>query len=129
MLAWYKLTVDVKRIGSPLGEKQEAPIFVGEVLSQPLVADEAARVRVAAITVRDGARTRLHHHDFDQVLVITDGLGILAGEAKEHHVQPGDVVFVPRGERHWHGAEPGGSMTHLSINEVGTTSLDESADP
>jgi quercetin dioxygenase-like cupin family protein len=41
-------------------------------------------------------------------------------------VRPGDVVFVPAEERHWHGAEPGASMTHVSVNLVGTTTIDES---
>ena len=115
----------VVRIGSPPPDRSDAAIFVGEVRAQPLVADEARQLRMGAITFDDGARTRLHHHDYDQVLVITDGQGILATEDEEHPVTPGDVVFVPAGERHWHGARPGASMTHISINTVGTTTLDE----
>ena len=115
----------VIRIGSPPPTAEDRPIFVGQVLSQPLVADEAEKLRIAAITFTNGARTRLHHHDFDQVLVIIDGSGILATESEQHQVRPGDVVFVPAGERHWHGAQAGASMTHVAVNLVGTTTIDE----
>jgi quercetin dioxygenase-like cupin family protein len=115
----------VTRIGSPPPTDADAPIFRGAVRAQPLVAEEARQLRLGAITFVDGARTRLHHHDYDQVLVITDGQGILATEAEEHAVSPGDVIFVPAGERHWHGARSGASMTHVSVNTVGTTTIDE----
>ncbi|HUR02217.1 MAG TPA: AraC family ligand binding domain-containing protein [Nonomuraea sp.] len=117
--------MDVHHIGTPPPARAERPILVGHVETQDLVGEEAAHLRMAAITFRDGARTRLHHHSFDQVLLITDGKGILASEAHQNHVSPGDVVFVPTGERHWHGAEPGASMTHVSITEVGETIIDE----
>ena len=107
--------------------EQQRPIFIGRVLSQPLVADEARVLRLGSITFRDGARTRLHHHDFDQVLVIIEGEGILASRSEEYQVSPGDVVFVPAGEPHWHGARPGASMTHVAVNLVGTTTIDEDA--
>jgi quercetin dioxygenase-like cupin family protein len=116
----------VVRIGDPAPTEQQGAIFRGRVLAQPLVREEARLHRLGAITFVDGARTRLHHHDFDQVLLITDGRGLVATEAEEHRVRPGDVVFVPAEERHWHGAEPGASMTHVSVNLVGTTTIDES---
>ncbi len=115
----------VVRIGTPPPTEQQRPIFKGRVLAQPLVGEEAQVHRLGAISFRDGARTRLHHHDFDQVLLITEGDGIVATDEHEHHVTSGDVVFVPAGERHWHGAAPNASMTHVSVNLVGTTTLDE----
>jgi len=114
----------VTRIDPAHAEEQRTPNFVGRVLAQPLVADEAEVLRLGAITFADGARTRLHRHDYDQVLLITGGAGILATPSEAHHVAPGDVVFVPAGEPHWHGAQPGASMTHVSINLVGTTVFD-----
>jgi quercetin dioxygenase-like cupin family protein len=116
----------VQRIGDPPPESDTRPIFRGRVETQSLVGEDARVLRIASITFRDGARTVLHHHDYEQVLVVTDGRGILATEHEEHYVQLGHVVFVPTGERHWHGAEPGQHMTHLSINTVGETVLDES---
>jgi quercetin dioxygenase-like cupin family protein len=103
-----------------------SPIFAGDVLRQNLVADgEATLLRVTAVTFLDGARNKLHHHAVDQVLVVTHGYGIVATESDELHVSPGDVVLIPAGERHWHGAEPEQDFTHLSILTPGAVTIDE----
>ncbi|MBX5491853.1 MAG: cupin domain-containing protein [Chloroflexi bacterium] len=104
-------------------ERATAPIFEGLVHTRPLVDGQqgARQLRLLSVTFAPGARTKLHYHTHEQVLVITEGRGILATEHEEHHVRPGDVVYVPVGERHWHGAEPEFSMTHLSINGPGET--------
>ncbi len=94
----------------------DSPIFEGQVLTQNLVADDDAELlRVTAVTFEDGGRNKLHRHSTDQVLVVTDGRGIVATENEELHVEKGDVILILAGERHWHGAEPGTSFTHLSI--------------
>lgn len=104
--------------------RSDNPIFVGEVAAQTIVDDAAAELlRVTAVTFRDGARNRWHRHAADQVLVITAGLGILADETGEHPVEPGDVVLISAGERHWHGARPGETMTHLSILTPGELTI------
>jgi quercetin dioxygenase-like cupin family protein len=106
--------------------RDEAPIFVGEVHRQPLVTDgDATLLRVTSVTFRDGARNRLHHHGADQVLVVTAGTGIVATEREEVRIEPGDVVLIPAGERHWHGAIPGADMTHLAILTPGEMTIDE----
>jgi quercetin dioxygenase-like cupin family protein len=93
-----------------------SPIFVGPVATQNLVAEEDAELlRVTAVTFEDGARNRWHRHTTDQVLVVTEGAGIVATEAGEVHVEAGEVICIPAGERHWHGAQPGRTFTHLSI--------------
>ena len=91
-------------------------IMVGEVVSQNLVAEgEAPSLRVTAVTFRDGAVNRWHTHSTEQVLVVTDGEGIVATQTEERTIAPGDVVLIQPGEKHWHGAAPGRTMTHLSI--------------
>lgn len=105
-----------------------SPIFVGDVATQNLVAEgEADLLRVTAVTFEDGARNRWHRHTTDQVLVVTAGRGIVATEAEEVSVAVGDVVFVPAGERHWHGAEPGEAFTHLSILTPGEMAIEDDA--
>ena len=104
--------------------RSDNPIFVGEVAAQTIVDDDAAHLlRVTAVTFRDGARNRWHRHSADQVLVITAGLGILSNETGEHPVESGDVVLISAGERHWHGARPGETMTHLSILTPGELTI------
>jgi quercetin dioxygenase-like cupin family protein len=108
-------------------ERNAGAIFLGLVHTQPLIDDRqgAEQLRILSVTFSPGARTKLHYHTHEQVLVITEGRGIVATEHETHHVVPGHVVYVPRGERHWHGAEPEFSMTHLSINGPGETHVVE----
>lgn len=99
-------------------------IFEGAVYRETVVDEsEAELLRLARIAFEPGARTRLHTHSFDQVLVIVEGSGILATEQQENGVEAGDVVLVPAGERHWHGATASTSMAHLSVTTPGTTDL------
>ena len=67
----------------------------------------------------DGARTHWHVHPGEQVLYILEGEGRVGTEHEEVQVAAGDVVYTPPGEKHWHGAMPGSSMTHISITTVG----------
>lgn len=93
-----------------------APIFVGTVHSRPLVTrEDCEAVTVTMVRFSDGGRNKRHTHSADQTLYVTEGVGIVASETQEHQVKTGDIVHVPAGEIHWHGAVPGGSMAHLSI--------------
>ncbi len=91
-------------------------MFIGEVRGQDLVAEgDAPSQRVTAISFIDGARNQWHTHSTEQVLVVTHGEGIIADESGERPITVGDVVLIQPNERHWHGARPGTSMTHLAI--------------
>lgn len=93
-----------------------APIFIGTVHSRPLVdAATSQQVTVTLVRFTDAARNRRHTHTADQILYITEGDGIVANDERENAVTAGDIVHVPAGEIHWHGAAPGHSMAHLSI--------------
>ncbi|MBI4336384.1 MAG: cupin domain-containing protein [Chloroflexi bacterium] len=108
----------------PIQDNTGAPIFEGRVTRQPLVSEQmAAGLRLNLITFNPGARTVLHTHTMDQVLVVVAGRGILATEHEEHVVTPGDVVHVPPGERHWHGATQDSFFSHVSITPPGETKL------
>lgn len=100
-------------------------LFIGRAERQVLVGDADSRqVRVNVVTFKDGAVNRLHHHTFDQVLIITEGEGIVQVEGQpERRVSVGDVIFIPAGERHWHGAAPGQTMSHLTVATPGTTEM------
>ncbi len=103
-----------------------SPVFDGLVRTQNLVAEgDAALLRVTAVTFDDGARNKRHRHSTDQVLVVTHGRGVVATDDQELRVGPGDVVLIPAGELHWHGAEPGQSFTHLSILTPGQMTVAE----
>ena len=70
------------------------------------------------VTFEPGARTAWHSHPRGQVLIVTDGTGRAqswGGPIQE--IRAGDVVRIPAGQKHWHGASPQASMTHLAITE------------
>ena len=100
-------------------------LFIGKIERQNLVGeDDSKQVRVAVVTFLDGAVNKMHSHTFDQVLVITEGEGIVQREGEpERRVTVGDVIFIPAGERHWHGAVPGKTMSHLTVATPGTTAM------
>lgn len=77
-----------------------------------------SHLNVAAVHFTPGARSAWHSHDGGQTLYVTEGRGRVQVRG-EHIVElaPGDVVFAPDGEEHWHGAAPDHFMTHLSITE------------
>ena len=105
------------------GEEVQSEVgttFTGEVrLDRLLAAQAPGGMSVSLVRFADGARTHWHVHPGEQVLYILDGEGRVGTANEEARVKPGDVVYAAPGERHWHGAAPGASMTHLSITTVG----------
>jgi quercetin dioxygenase-like cupin family protein len=111
--------MEIKRCGSRPSGWGKAEYFTGQVRQDPVVeAPEPARVRAVNVTFEPGARTAWHTHPLGQTLVVTSGLGRAAtwgGPVQE--LRPGDVVWIPPGEKHWHGASPTVAMSHLAIHE------------
>lgn len=102
------------------------PIFVGSVSIQEVVNEALGELlRVTAVTFEDGAVNLPHRHTTDQVLIATSGTGFVATDDEHHSLEPGDVAFVPLGTRHWHGADPDTTFTHLSILTPGHTEIDD----
>jgi quercetin dioxygenase-like cupin family protein len=100
-------------------------LFIGKVDRQALVGEADSDVlRVNVVTFYDGAVNKFHHHTFDQVLVVTEGEGIVQLEGQpERRVTVGDFIFFRAGERHWHGAAPGKTMAHLTVSTPGKTEM------
>jgi quercetin dioxygenase-like cupin family protein len=111
--------MEIKRIGSQPSGKGPAEYFTGAVRIDPLFeAPEPARVFGASVTFEAGARTAWHTHPLGQELIVTSGLGWAQrwGGPKEE-IRPGDVIWFPPGEKHWHGATATTAMTHIAIVE------------
>ena len=112
--------MDIKRIGSQASGKGPEAYFTGAVRVDPLFqAPDPARVIGASVTFEPGARTAWHSHPLGQTLIVTAGCGWVqrAGGPVEE-IRPGDVVWFPPGEKHWHGATPSTAMTHIAIQEA-----------
>jgi quercetin dioxygenase-like cupin family protein len=93
--------------------------FTGTVRVQPLF-DTTAMTRAygASVSFEVGARTAWHTHPRGQVLIVTEGVGrVQRWGAPVEELRPGDVVRIPPGAKHWHGASPTTAMTHIAIVE------------
>jgi len=113
-------TMEIKRSGSQPSGKGPAEYFTGAVRVDPLFkATDPARVAGASVTFEPGARTAWHTHPLGQTLIVTSGLGWVQCEGRPvEEIRPGDVVWFPPGEKHWHGATPQTAMTHIAIQEA-----------
>ncbi|SFC22934.1 Cupin domain protein [Bosea sp. CRIB-10] len=111
--------MDIKRLGTRPSVKGPEDWFTGAVRVDPLFQAAApARATGAAVTFEPGARTAWHTHPIGQTLIVTAGFGRVQREGGPiEEIRPGDVVFFPAGEKHWHGASPTVAMTHIAIQE------------
>ena len=112
--------MEIARVGSQASAKGPADWFTGTVRIDPLFqAKQPARASAASVCFEPGARTAWHTHPLGQTLIVTAGCGRAqrdGGPIEEIH--PGDVVWFAPDEKHWHGAAPTTSMTHIAIQEA-----------
>jgi quercetin dioxygenase-like cupin family protein len=112
--------MEIKPVGSRPSIKAPADYFTGAVRQDPLHdAPDPARVRITSVSFEPGARTAWHTHPLGQTLVVTAGKGmaqVWGGPIQE--IRAGDTVWIPPGEKHWHGAAPETAMTHIAIQEA-----------
>ncbi len=94
--------------------------FSGTVRIDPLYSPPApARVSCASVTFEPGARSNWHTHPLGQTLVVTAGCGWTQCEGEPIvEIRAGDVIWCPPAHKHWHGASPTTSMTHIAIQEA-----------
>jgi quercetin dioxygenase-like cupin family protein len=95
-------------------------LFTGPATSQRVLSSNEAQYNVAFIHFAEGVRNKFHTHSSDQLLIVTEGRGMVATESEEIDLRPGDIAHIPAGEKHRHGAVPGSTMTHISITAAGS---------
>src|SRR5579862_7266165 len=95
-------------------EPTGGPLFIGQVFRQLIVdPDESRSFNFSVINFSAGSRNKFHQHTSDQILIVTEGSGMVATEQEEREVSAGDVVLIPAGENHWHGAPGSTPMSHI----------------
>ncbi|GGF23010.1 cupin [Youhaiella tibetensis] len=111
--------MEIVRAGATPSGKGPADWFTGTVRIDPLFNPfDKERVQGALVSFEPGARTAWHTHPLGQTLIVTTGRGYVqtwGGSIEEIH--PGDVVWFPPGEKHWHGASAEAAMSHIAIQE------------
>jgi quercetin dioxygenase-like cupin family protein len=112
--------MEIKLAGSRPTRRAPKESFTGTVWQDPIVeAPAPARIRAGRVSFEPGARTNWHTHPLGQTLYVISGVGHFqtkGGPVRE--IRPGDVVWIPPGEKHWHGASPNNAMTHIAMQEA-----------
>ena len=97
-------------------EPSKSPLFTGPVTMQDVVGTELSkRFSIRQVNFDRGVRNKFHSHTIEQILIVTEGKGIVATDKEKIEVEPGDVIFIPAGEKHWHGAAEGATFSHLYV--------------
>lgn len=112
--------MEIKRAGAQASIQGPANWFTGTVRIDPLFlkANAPSRATGGSVTFEPGARTAWHSHPLGQTLIVTAGCGRVQREGGPiEEIRPGDVVWIPPHEKHWHGAAATTAMTHIAIQE------------
>jgi quercetin dioxygenase-like cupin family protein len=111
----------------PRTEADMAPLGSGGLMTGTQVwrqsilnPDDSNNFNFAIVAFDAGSRNKFHKHSGDQILVITEGTGKVASDDEVIEVSEGDVVVIPAGENHWHGAPDGTAMAHITITVKGS---------
>ncbi len=111
--------IKITRSGTQPSRKGPAEYFTRSVRIDPLFeANDPSHTSGASVTFEPGAGTAWHTHPLGQILIVTAGAGRVqrwGGPIEE--IRQGDVVWIPPGLKHWHGASPTTAMTHIGVQE------------
>lgn len=119
--------MNVVKVSQLAKESQQNPLFTGPVTMQTIVNNDLSkRFMIRQVNFAMGVRNKFHSHTIEQVLIVTEGKGIVATDKEEITVGPGDVIFIPAGEKHWHGATKDSTFSHIYVMapEQKTTQLE-----
>jgi quercetin dioxygenase-like cupin family protein len=106
----------VIRVGKVKKEPHSGKLFTGPVTMQPIIGKELnGDLIMAQVNFGLGVRNKFHSHSSEQILIVTKGKGIVAMEKEQKTVAVGDNIYIPPGEKHWHGAAEGYKFSYLYI--------------
>ncbi len=112
--------MEIFRSGTRLSTKGASEQFTGDVRIEPLLQTRPpARAQGATVQFAPGARTAWHSHPLGQTLIVLSGQGrVQAWEGPVEEMCPGDVIWAPPGEKHWHGATPETTLVQIAVQEA-----------
>jgi len=96
------------------------PLFTGPDVTRQVLVPDSQEFNMNIVNFGKGVRNKFHAHDSEQILIVTAGRGIVATEGEERVVTQGDVVFIPAGEKHWHGATEDSEFSHVYVTRIGS---------
>jgi len=122
-----EVSMRVTKISEARKESLSDPLFTGPDVTRQVLLPDSKEFNVNVVNFGKGVRNKFHSHDSEQILVVTFGKGIIATETEEKVISTGDVVIIPAGEKHWHGATKDSKFSHIYVSRLGSklTQLEE----
>jgi 4-carboxymuconolactone decarboxylase len=104
-----------------------SPLFTGSDVTRQTLLPDSKEFNLNIVNFGKGVRNKFHAHDSEQILIVTAGKGIIATENEKQVITEGDVVIIPAGEKHWHGATQDSDFAHIYVSRLGAklTQLEE----
>ncbi len=117
----------VVKISNVDKEAFDSPLFTGSDVTRQILLPDSKEYNLNVVNFGKRVRNKFHAHDSEQILIVTSGKGIIATEKEEKMITEGDVVIIPAGEKHWHGATEDSEFAHIYVSRLGTqlTQLEE----
>ena len=112
--------MQVIKMNAVAKERFESPLFTGPEVSRQTLLPDSKEFNVNIVNFGKGVRNKFHSHDSEQVLIVTSGRGYIATETEKIEITVGDVVLIPTGEKHWHGAAKDSEFSHIYISRLGS---------
>ena len=112
----------VTKISEVREESLSDPLFTGPDVTRQVLLPDREEYDVNVVNFGKGVRNKFHTHDSEQILIVTSGKGIIATETEEKVISTGDVVIIPAGEKHWHGATKDSEFSHIYVSRLGSKS-------
>ncbi len=111
-------TIEIRANGSTPAVIGTTTNFSGQAVISPLYPPtDITRASTGLVNFAPGARTVWHTHPAGQMLIVTAGQGWVQEESKARRViNPGDVIWIPAGVKHWHGATATSPMAHIAVS-------------
>jgi quercetin dioxygenase-like cupin family protein len=108
-------------------ESFTSPLFTGSDITRQILLPDSKEYNFNVVNFGRGIRNKFHSHDSEQILIVTAGKGIIATETEQKEITAGDIVIIPAGEKHWHGATEDSEFSHIYVSRLGTqlTQLEE----
>ena len=119
----------VSRIPEVPEEPAQSPLFTADTVTRQILAppELTSNLSCSVVNFQRGVKNKYHTHSSDQILIVTSGIGIVATENEQREISVGDVVLIPAGEKHWHGARQESYMGHITVTskDSKTTQLED----
>ena len=99
-------------------EPFSSPVFTGPDVTRQILVPDSKEYNVNVVNFGMGVRNKFHAHDSEQILIVTSGKGMIVTETEKKVITVGDIVIIPAGEKHWHGATEDSEFSHIFVSRL-----------